>query len=149
MTEELIAQSIKVTESFINAMFKWEVDAYIKLSETASFKNSEAAIRLHEIHQEHLTNKIRKLSRSTTDNGIISCTNIGSPPEYNPSKESITSCETKNKSTAVVYTNVSDRFDETHKIATRYTIHATINGARIDKKEQFSENKGKWTPVIL
>ncbi|MCW7494681.1 RhsIA family immunity protein [Leptospira sp. 2 VSF19] len=129
--------------AFMEDMHQWEtslIDAQ-KSSGGTYFDANKDALRasLQGIYQTHLTPKERK-------NGRVAALNSGTPLAYNPSVQKITTSEILTPNKKVVIETVYPTFMEFRR---RYTLVFSNDRWLLDKREDFSPLKGKWTSVTL
>jgi len=129
--------------AFMGAMHQWEtalIEAH-KSSGGTYFDANKDALRasLLEIYRVHLTAKERK-------NGRVAALTFGTPLEYDPSLERTASCEVTTPNKKVVIETVYPTYMELRR---RYTLVFSNGQWLLDKREDFSPFKNKWTAVIL
>lgn len=129
--------------AFMAEMHQWEtslIEAQ-KSSGGTYFEANKDALRasLQGIYQTHLTPKERK-------NGRVAALNFGTPLEYNPSVERIAASEVLTPNKKIVIETVYPTYMEFRR---RYTLVFSNDTWLLDKREDFSPVKGKWTSVTL
>lgn len=129
-------------KAFMQEMHHWEttlIEAQ-RASGGTYFDANKEALRgsLLEIYRTHLTAKERK-------NGRVAALNFGTPLEYNPAVEKVTSSEVLTPKKVVIETVYSTYME----FRRRYTLVFGNDAWLIDKREDFSLRTGKWMPVTL
>lgn len=129
--------------AFMGEMHQWETSLINaqKSSGGTYFDANQEALRasLLGIYQTYLTAKERR-------NGRVASLNFGTPPEYDPAVESITASEVLILNKKVVIETVYPTYMEFRR---RYTLVFVNEAWRLDKREDFSPLKGRWTAVTL
>lgn len=143
-SDQDILAAQKVLWSFLQEMFNWETHLLAKQKETGNsyFDQKRPEIResLTQLYAQHLTLKERKRGR-------LASLDFGLPLTYDPQGEKVVSTQIiEGKSKKIIF-NVSYKTYMDFK--RRYTMIETKDGWKLDKREDFSDLKGKWISVSL
>ena len=144
--EEEIVKNVLI--SFMREMYKWEVEAHVKLDESKGYDDSEALFRkgyiiVKAIYNKYVTDRVRKYgSLNDEAEKVVS---IGFPPEYNPDLETITGVEVK-KNQASITTDRKYAMFESERI---YKLKKVDGVWRIDAIKEIYKNEEKWSSISL
>lgn len=142
--DQNILAAQNVLWSFLQEMYDWEIRLLAKKKESDNlyFEQKKQEIResLIQIYDRHLTLKERK-------NGRIASLDFGIPLTYDPQVEKVISTQIiTGKNKKIIFEVSYKTFMEFKR---RYTMIETKAGWKLDKREDFSYLKSKWTPVTI
>ena len=129
---------------FMSAMKEWENKfAPLYKRDGAHIHADQAKIELQAIYEKYLTKRERKYGR-------MAGPSVGWPPEFDPDAEKIVATRSADGRKVIfetVWTHPTAV--PTYTTQHRFTMVCKHGAWRLDRKEQFSSHKGKWTGRVL
>lgn len=138
MADETGSEAMAVLRGFMAEMNVWEVRHYPLVAGGDPKRFAEARRDLAPIYDRYVTARERKRGK------LMAGPALGSPPEFDPERESTETVEVMPRRVVIVTQQQTGL-----EMRCRYTLIRRGDRWLLDRKEEYDESDGKWRNAIL